>query len=590
MRLVNFSAGRVRTQVIDDVEVRTAYVKTPVPEPWIITATGPVGDEVAVHTDHLYVFDRDSYDYWADELDVPRGVWPDGKFAENLTLDTLDQSQLRVGDRYRLGTATLVVTGPRVPCWKLTWALGQPKTFMRRFRLSGHSGAYFGVIEPGTVRPGDELVALSSDGGGPSVRVLSELCDSGTRITEDQRDIIDRALRCDQLSLTVRATLNLKVTGLERDAGSAAGAWKGWRRFEIASTARETDTASSFELRPADGEALPGFRAGQHAVVRLTEPGEKPVVRTWSLSAYAREPEHYRITVRLRPDGRGSSILSRSVRFGAAPEKLAIELRTPAGHFHLDRGSFRPVVLVAAGIGITPMIAMIEAHLERGDGMPPLWLLYGSPDLHQTAFRAHLDELFAQHQDLHLHYFVSRSTPEDDAVTSGGAVHRSRITVDGVVEVMRGNYLRIPDGTAGIPWFESDIYICGPIAFNETVRDGLIAAGANPDLVFVEDFAEAAAEPTGPQRQDDAVVEYAPRHVEAEWVSAREQTLLELAEDNGVELPFDCRAGTCRTCEAKLICGEVDGPHTTSADGTTRVLLCVGYPLSDRVVVEPPLE
>jgi len=387
-------------------------------------------------------------------------------FAENLTFDALDQNELRVGDRYRLGTATLVVTGPRVPCWKLTWALGQPKTFMRRFRLSGHSGAYFGVIHPGTVEPGDQLIALHTDENAPSVRVLSELCDSGTQITEGQRAVIDRALICDQLSLTVRATLDLKLAGLERDAGSAAGSWKGWRRFEIASMAQESDGVNSFELRPADRGVLAGFRAGQHTVVRLTEPGEKPVVRTWSLSSFTREPEHYRITVRLRPAGRGSTILARAARSGFAPDELAVELRTPAGQFHLDRGSFRPVVFVAAGIGITPMIAMIEAHLERGEQMPPLWLLYGSPDLDGAAFRGYLDELFARHCDLNLHYFISRSAPEDDESTdestNDATVHRGRITADSVVEVMRGNYLRIPEGTAGIPWFESDATSAAP--------------------------------------------------------------------------------------------------------------------------------
>lgn len=584
MRLLNVSTGVVRTQLIDGEAVRTAYVKTPAPEPWLITSTGPAGDQVAVHSDHLYVFDRASYDYWARELGADRDTWPDGHFAENLTLDALDQSRLRIGDRYRVGSAVIVVTGPRVPCWKLTWRLGQPKTFMRRFRLSGHSGSYFGVVEPGTVRRGDELILIErEDADAPTVAELSRLCDSSTRITPDERAVVDRALASPSLSLTVRATLDLKVAALERETTDSAGAWKGWRRFEIGGVVQETRDAASFHLRPLDAGRLPEFRAGQHVVVRLTDPGAEPIVRTWSLSEYSRDPEQYRITVKVRPDGRGSGALARGHERG-----MTLELRSPAGRFHLDRGAFRPVVLVAAGIGITPMIAMIQAHLERGPGMPPLWLLYGSPGPEDTAFRDELEELFAAHDDLQLHFFYSRAAA--DETSPCGKVHEGRLSARRVIDVMKGNYLRTPDGPALIPWFESDIYLCGPLEFAETVRDGLVDAGANPDLVFVEEFAAASTEVVTVRRRTDAIVDFATRGVEATWKADEERTLLEIAEDSGLDLPFDCRVGTCRTCESKLCEGEVDGPVTVGVDGTRRVLLCVSYPFSDRVIVEPPVE
>lgn len=583
MRLVNVSAGTVQTQTIDGEPVRTAFVKAPVPEPWILTPTGVAGDEVAVHTDHLYAIDRASYDHWAAELGVERSAWNDGHFAENLTLDTLDQTQLRVGDQYRVGTARLVVTGPRVPCWKLTWRLGQPKTFIRRFRLSGHSGAYFGVIEPGVVSAGDELIPVGGGEGRPTVAELSRLCDSSTRITPEDRAIIDTALECEHLSQTVRATLNLKVAAIEREQHAAPGAWTGWRRFEIDDVAKETADVVSFGLRPLDGEALPAARAGQHVVVRLTEPGQDPLVRTWSLSEYAPEPQRYRITVKLRPGGRGSGALVRGHAGG-----LTVELRAPAGRFHLDGGAFRPVVLVAAGIGITPMMAMIQAHLERGPGMPPLWLLYGTAGPEHTAFRDTLDAISSRHDDFHLHYFFSQSSPGDAPVSLGGAVHCGRITADRIVDVLRGNYLRTPTGPAAIPWFESDIYLCGPAKFNATVRDELVRAGANADLVFVEDFVEATAAAVTVRRRADAVVDFASRGRETVWRAAEEQTLLELAERAGLDLPYECRIGACRTCESRLLDGEVDGPVVVTADGGRRVRLCISYPFSERVVVEPP--
>lgn len=587
MRLLGVNAGKIRPQVIDGVVVNTAYLKTPVPQPWVITPTGAEGDEVAVHTDHLYAFDRDAYDYWARELGAVRETWGDGHFAENLTLDRIDQTELHIGDRFAVGTAVIVVTGPRVPCWKLTWRLGQPKTFMRRFRLSGRSGAYFGVIEPGVVAPGDELVPIAVDPTSPTVAQLSNLCDSGTRITPDQLGVIDRAMACTDLSETVRGTLGLKLANLARDSEQAPG-WNGWRRFQIDHTVAETADIASYVLRPDDGGQLPGFRAGQHVVVRMAGSDGQPVVRTWSLSAYDPDPSSYRISVKARPGGRGSIALARSAAEGAA-----VELRAPAGRFHLDRGAFRPVVLIAAGIGITPMIAMIQAHLDRSMHIPPLWILYGSPTRADTAFVEQLEEMVAQHRDLHLHYFHSRShtssepaaAPHPDAERV--RVHHGRLTPARVVEVMQGNYLRIPDdSTPLIPWFESDIYLCGSPGFTEALCAGLVDAGANPDLVFAEDFAAAAQTPAGPRRSADARIDFGPRRVRATWVAAREQTLLELAEENGLELPFDCRAGTCRTCESRLLLGDVEGSVTEDADGGRRALLCVSYPASDEVVIE----
>ncbi|GAA0239663.1 MOSC domain-containing protein [Cryptosporangium japonicum] len=531
MKILGFCAGAVRTQRIDGEDVRTAYVKSPVPPPWVVTATGAQGDQVAVHTNHLYAIDRLSYDHWG----YPDAE--DGLFAENLTLDELDQSALRVGDRFRLGTAVVVVTGPRIPCWKLTWRLGRPKTFQREFRLSGRSGVYLDVVTPGVVEPGDPLVPVSGDPGAPTVAELARLCDSGPSITPADRDVIDRALARPDLSDGVRGTLTLKLANHERD--SATDGWRGWRRFSVDEVVPESPDVNSYVLRPVDAGPLAGFRAGQHVVVRIGD-----VVRTWSLSRYG--TDHYRITVKHR--GAGSAALASA---------STVELRSPAGRFHLDRGSFRPVVLVASGIGITPMIAMIQAHLDRNGFVPPLWLLYRTR-AERTAFGAYLDALFARHEHLHLRYF---SAP---------------LTAERVVDVMRDNYL---PGAGDVPWFESDVYVCGSLAFTTEVRAGLIALGANPDLVFAEDFVAAAAAPAGPSRRTDAVVRFGDR--ETVWSASAEQTLLELAEAAGLDRPYDCRAGTCRTCEARVLDGAVEGPVVGD-----RALLCTSYPLTDRVVVE----
>lgn len=104
-QLLSVDAGVVKDQVINGASVPTAHVKQPVARPWVVTPTGVAGDEVAAHTDHLYVFDRASYDFWSRELGVDRSAWPDGTFAENLTLDHLDAPSLHLGDVLTLSAA-----------------------------------------------------------------------------------------------------------------------------------------------------------------------------------------------------------------------------------------------------------------------------------------------------------------------------------------------------------------------------------------------------------------------------------------------------------------------------------------------------
>jgi ferredoxin-NADP reductase len=448
---------------------------------------------------------------------------------------------------------------------------------MRRFRLSGRSGVYLGVLRPGIVRPGDRFVRSGGEAGAPSVARLSALCDSGTPVSPADRVVIERALASPHLSPTVRSTLTLKLANLDRDGASDPSAWTGWRRFDVSELTEEQGDAISVRLVPADGGPLPRFDAGQHVVVRLTRRDRPPIVRTWSLSEWQRDPSSYRITVKRRPGGLGGAALARAVS-----EHVEIDLRAPAGRFRLDRGSFRPVVLVAAGVGITPLMAMVRAHLDRDLHTPPLWLLHGSADAASAVFGRELEELFSGSDDLRLHAFHSRGGPTTAA--SSGDVHSGRITAARVVDVMRGNYLRTPDGPASIPWFESDVYICGSAEFAETVRAGLVDAGANPDHVNVEDFAAAADVQAGPSRTSDASVTFG-NGLAATWRAAKERTLLELGEDNGVDLPFDCRTGSCRTCEALIVSGEVDGAHRTAPDGTVRALLCSSFPLSDRLVI-----
>lgn len=573
MRLLNVNVGQITTELIDGAEVRTGYLKIPVPQPWLITETGVDGDHVAVHPDHLYAFDRESYDFWAEELAAERWGWSDGFFAENLTVDAIDQDELRVGDVLEVGSAQLVVTGPRMPCWKLSWRLGQPKTFIKRFRTSGRSGVYLGVRRPGLVAPDDELTVVEPAVGAPTVAELARL-GADRELTAEDVDVVQRALACSDLSLTVRMMLTLTMSDIARRRGRRAPAWSGWRPFLVDQPVVESTDVLSFGLRAADGAALPIPEPGQHVAVRLDAAGGAPVVRTWSLSEHVEEPTRYRITVRQLPGSLGVPRL-----LAAAAAGGPVELRAPGGSFRLDLAGFRPVVLIAAGTGISPLLAMAQAHVRRGAEASPLWILHGTRRTADAPLQAELASLAADHQDVHLFRFASRpadSVPEDLSLRPG------RITATAVIEILRGNYLRMGSETMDAPWFESDVYVCGPGAFNAEIRDGLVAAGANADQIHTEQF--SASLPVGAHvaRPDDARVRFVASGLDVAWVAEEQLTLLELAEEHGLAVPAYCRSGSCHTCEARVVRGTVDGAVIKGPDDQ-RALLCSSYPSSSQV-------
>ncbi len=571
MRLVNFNVGEVTTQLIDGAEVRTGYLKAPAAQPWMITAAGAEGDHVAVHPDHLYVFDRASYDFWARELAVDRSSWPDGFFAENLTVDTIDQTVLHVGDMLEVGGAQLVVTGPRVPCWKLSWRLGQPKTFIRRFRTSGRSGVYLGVRRPGAVGPGDSLTVVEQARGNPTVAEVARL-GADRDLTPEDVGTVERALACPDLSLTVRMMLTLTMTDIDRRRNRRTQRWAGWRPFLVDDPVSESTGVYSFSLRPADGAALPTPEPGQHVAVRLGAEGTEPVVRTWSLSEHAEEPPRYRITVRELPGSVGVPRL-----LTAASAGTTVHLRAPGGSFRLDLTGFRPVVLIAAGTGISPLMAMAQAHVRRGAAAPPLWLFYGTRNATEAPLWEALARIAGDRPDVHL--FSFRSRPNEDLLNRTAVL--GRISAATVIQSLQGNYLRLGSGTMPAPWFETDVYICGPGQFNADIRDGLLAAGANADQVHTEQF--SASYPIGAStgHADNARVRFVASGLEVDWIAAENRTLLELGEDHGLTLPSYCRSGSCHTCEARIVRGTVNGAIVTGADH--RALLCSSYPASEQV-------
>jgi ferredoxin-NADP reductase/MOSC domain-containing protein YiiM len=558
MKLVNVSAGTLHSVQIGGEVVTTGHLKQPQAEPWLIDDNGVAGDRRAVHPDRLYGFSRAAYDHWGRELGVDPARWPDGFFGENLTFDSFDERALRVGDVFSLGSEVrLFVAGARNPCLKLSWRLGQPPEFQQRFAKSRHAGVYFGIIATGRVRPGDRLERIEHDAAMPSVADVSDfLIDR----TPPPLAPLRRLLESPRLSIANRMLLGAKLEASERAEDETGARWPGWRPFIVDAVVDEAPEIRSVRLVPADGAPLPRAEPGQFVSVELDD-GEGPVRRSWSLSSFAFDPLHYRLTVR-RQAGRGSR------RLHALVPGDRIRLRPPAGRFTLDMTSYRPLVLVAAGIGITPLKAMLDAQLARRNA-PPVHLIYGGRDPAALAFREELAALAEAHDSVTLTMAYSR------ADVSGA--HSGRITPDLVIDRLSTLSITIDGHSHRLPWFEAAIHICGPADFCRDLREGLLAKGGNAGLVMTESFVAPVAETT----ITTARISFAKSGTTADWTAADGLSLLELAEANDIVAASDCRAGSCLTCRSKLITGS-----TTADLGDGTCLPCIARPLSRDVTLE----
>ena len=558
MTLLSVSAGRLHAIQIGTEIVTTGHIKEVQPEPWIITEKGVEGDRRAVHPDTIYAFSREAYRHWGEQLGVDPARWPDGFFGENLTFDTLDECDLRVGDVFSLGREVrLFVAGARNPCLKLSWRLGQPPSFQALFAKSRHAGAYFGVEAGGRVRPGDRLERVHHDPAMPSVADVSDfLIDRAPPPLEP----LKRLLAYPRLSGSNRMLLGGKLDAAERATDLVEGRWPGWRDFSIVDVVDEAEGIRSFHLAPIDGGALPRAVPGQFVTVELDDEGET-IRRSWSLSAFAFEPQRYRITVR-RQEGRGSRRLHRL----SPGDRL--RLSAPIGDFTLDMGSYRPLVLVAAGIGITPLKAMLDAHLSRRDP-PPVTLLYAGRTPAALAFRKELEALAAARPDVSLTFLYSRA--EHPGALSG------RITPERVIAALADLSIVVSGHRHRLPWFEAAIYVCGPGALCEELKEGLVARGANATNILFERFGATVA----PGALAAAAITFGASGISADWTIERNLSLLELAEAQGIAIPNSCRSGTCFTCRSRIVSGD-----STADLGDGTFLPCIARPKSAEITVD----
>lgn len=348
----------------------------------------------------------------------------------------------------------------------------------------------------------------------------------------------------------------LARTGTWDTQPAAAAVTDAWRKLKVADVHDETPTARSFYFQSVDGSALPHFEPGQFLPIRLPVPGsDTPLIRTYTLSD-SDHGHHFRITV--KREGVASAWLHDQLKPG-----MEIETKLPGGTFTLDRTSRRPVVLLSAGIGITPMIAMLNAMLadSSAQNQPEhIYFIHGARDADEHAFAEPLIAAARASTRLSVHLRESRPSNGEFAVAAGTA---GRVDIDFLKRVL--------------PFGDYDFYLCGPGPFMQDLYNGLRSLNIADERIRFEAFGPASVKRTQRAAATDSgaapklppvtprdpatssKVVFATTQRDARW-SAEDGTLLDFAETNGVDAPSNCRSGMCGTCSTRLISGEVSYP------------------------------
>jgi ferredoxin-NADP reductase/MOSC domain-containing protein YiiM len=505
----------------------------------------------------VFVYQVESYRYWENVLG--RDDFTCGQFGENFTVEGLADDEVCVGDRYRIGSALFEVTQPRVTCYRVGIRMSEPRM---PALLVAHRrpGFYLRVLEEGEVGAGDAIERLEH---GPEAMTVAEV-DALLYLPGHGRRDLTRALRIPALSEGWQESFREL---LEQAPGGDAPepAWPGMRPMRVTAIDHESATVISVRLAPSDDEPAVPALPGQFLTLRLVpDTGAAPLLRTYSLSD-APDAHSYRISVKREPHGAASEYLHTKLREGDV-----IDAGAPRGSFVLRPGS-RPVVLVSAGVGATPVMAML--HVLAGErSARQVWWLHGTRNRAEHAFRQEALALLAELPDTHRVICYSRPGLDDDGFNVEG-----RLT---------GEVLE----QAGVP-VDADFYLCGPVVFMHDIAAALVARGAPPERISTEVFGPADASTPGiadaPARTPHPPagaggagpsIAFSRSNLSVAWDESY-ASLLELAEACDVPVRWSCRTGVCHTCETQVISGDLSyRPDPLEPPTPGSALICCSQP------------
>ena len=560
--------------------VHTAVWKKPVAGPRMVRRLNIDGDgqgDLAGHGGEqraVFVYQVESYRYWQEELG--RDDFEHGQFGENFTVQGLADDEVCIGDRYRIGDAVFEVTQPRVTCFRVGIRMGDPR--VPALLVSRHRpGFYFRVLTEGAVEAGQEIVKLAD---GPEAMTVAET-DELLYLPGHPRQQLLRALRIPALSAGWKGSFK-EMLGEAANGNGNAGlteaapppAWPGFRPLAVTGIDRESETVISVHLADPAGGSVPAALPGQFLTLRL-HPDEsgRPLLRSYSLSG-SPGARDYRISVKREEHGAASQFLHTRVRAGDLLEAAA-----PRGTFTLRPGE-APVLLISAGVGATPVLAMLHA-LAAARSTRDIWWLHGARRRADEPFAAESQALLAALPGARRHVCYSSPGPDDVQGRDYDTAGRLSAPVLAALDLPR----------------DADAYLCGPPAFMADISAALAAAGLQAARIRTEVFGAgpaitpgiapvAARRPHPPAGEPGTgpLVTFARSDLSAPFDPGY-ASLLEFAEACDVPVRWSCRTGVCHTCETAVIAGTVrydPGPVDDPADGSA--LICCSQPGEDLVL------
>jgi ferredoxin-NADP reductase/MOSC domain-containing protein YiiM len=574
--LLSVNVGLPRDVPWQGRTVHTGIWKRPVDGPRMVRRLNVDGDGQGDLNGHggeqraVLVYQLESYRYWQQHFGSDDFEF--GQFGENFTVDGLPDDEVCVGDRYRIGAVEFEVTQPRVTCFRVGMRMGQPQ--LPSLLVAHHRpGFYLRVITEGYVQAGDEIVRTRRGRHALSVAEIDALLYLPGRDIDTLRAAVDIPALSPGWQQSFRELLDASERGTQADAppvGVEPG-WPGFRRLRVIDLVAETPTVTSVYLAAEDRSPLPAPRAGQHITLRTAAADPEPV-RNYSLSS-SPLADTYRISVKREPHGTVSNYLHAQLHAGAV-----LDVAAPRGEFVLTDET-NPVLLISAGIGVTPVLAMLH-QLAAARSPREVWWIHVARDVSQHAFADEARRLLRSLPRAHERIFF---TSPDAEPAPAGPILRGRPTLAALTAL-------------GLP-VDATAYLCGPTAFMNDMRDMLGELGIAPERVYTELFGARTAinpgitdvrpaaphQPAGPPGTGPQIT-FARSGLTVRW-SDRHRSLLDLAEACDVSTRWSCRTGVCHTCETPLLSGTVDyRPAPLEMPGHGLALICCAQPHDDVVL------
>ena len=522
----------------------------------------------------VFVYQIESYRYWQEQLG--RSDFVHGQFGENFTIEGLPDNEVCIGDRFQIGSAVFEVTQPRVTCYRIGMRL-EERRMPALLTSSGRPGFYFRVLQEGDVGAGDLIVKVGESKERMTVTEVNALL----YLPGHSREQLERALRIEALSPGWRASFGAMLqshgtgnAGLVPEAAAHPAA-AGFKSLTATEVEHESEDVLSVRLQSADSQPLVEALPGQYVVVRLQPIAGGPVLfRSYSLSGPVSR-ERYRISVKVEPGGLAGRYLREHLRVGAS-----LDVSVPRGGFILQPAQ-RPVVLLSAGIGATPVLAMLYALAAQHSTRQVLWL-HGARDGAHHPFADEVARLLVTLPNGQRYICYSRPRPADMLGKDFDASGHLSGSVFAALKLSS----------------QAEVYMCGPTRFMADMTSSLTTLGVTPDRIHTEIFnggpsltpglvAGEARAPHAPAQDAPGgpLISFARSSVAGHWKASAYRSILEIAEACDVPVRWSCRSGVCHSCETGVVSGTVVyDPEPLERPAAGNILPCCAQPSSDVVL------